>query len=133
MNDEKISARLLDQRLRNRIMESLDWLAEGNDGVGSFGAGEWFEQFFDQHNEQRGRVFENEAMTAEERDAFLAVYRLMGEAAKSTPKKVTDEALISSGWPARIAPAAQAAVDLMMKRGRFSEEIEESEPSDPLR
>lgn len=42
-----------------------------------------------------------------------------------------NEDFIRTGWPFRIQPAASAALDLMLARGRFSEEQEEVEPGRP--
>lgn len=118
-----ISERLLDQRLRNRIMESLDWLTDAETGF-EFGAGQWFNQFFD----QAGSRVSNSAMTHEERSAFDVVLGLMKAAVGATPKHVTVDELQASGWLDRIVPAARTAHALMCLRGRFSEEIEEEAP-----
>lgn len=56
----------------------------------------------------------------------------MNAAAKSTPQHVTEAELIASGWPERIKAVAQEALLLMLVRGRFSEEVEENEPSSPV-
>jgi hypothetical protein len=47
-------------------------------------------------------------------------------------KNATVEQVISSGWPNRIAPFAKKALDVMLSRGRFSDEVEEDEPSTPV-
>ncbi|MDP3894510.1 hypothetical protein [Nocardioides sp.] len=48
MNEhERPSHRLVEQRLRNRAIQALVALSEGNDGVRSVGVGECVEQFFD--------------------------------------------------------------------------------------
>jgi hypothetical protein len=44
---ERASKRLVDQRLRNRAMEALETLSEGDTGVRSIGVGEHVNQFFD--------------------------------------------------------------------------------------
>ena len=38
--------------------------------------------------------------------------------------------LIATGWPDRIAPTAQAALQVMASRGVFSDEVEQDEPSE---
>ena len=128
MNEAVISERLLDQRLRNRIIESLDWIADTETGF-EFGAGEWFNQFFDHYDGRTLKPFANSAMTEEERSAFLAVHELMEAAAAATPGNVTEGQLKASGWLDRIIPAARAALMLMNARGRFSEDIEEVSPT----
>jgi hypothetical protein len=45
--DNEISDRLLDQRCRNRIIEVIETLAAGDEGVRGVGAKEYFEQFYD--------------------------------------------------------------------------------------
>ena len=37
-------------------------------------------------------------------------------------------ALAESGWPARVQPVAQAALDLMLGRGKFDENVEQEQP-----
>lgn len=127
MSDQRVSDRLIDQRLRNRIMESLSWLARGEPGVMHMGAHEWFEQFFCWHDHRDG-PFENDAMTEEEISAYLVVYALMSAACDGTPRKVTEAQLLATSWVETVAAAARSALVVMEKRGRFSEEVEETEP-----
>jgi hypothetical protein len=55
---------------------------------------------------------------------------LMIEVCHQVPEMVTPEELLATGWPERIRPHAERALALMRSRGRFSEDIEEAEPSD---
>ncbi len=71
-------------------------------------------------------------MTDEERSVLTEVHSLMNAAAKSAPQLLTEAELIASGWPERIKPIAQEALLLILGRGRFSEDVEESEPSSPV-
>ena len=70
-------------------------------------------------------------MTTEEAAAVLGVCRLMQQAIADTDiaKHPTVEEIIQTGWPERVAPTAKRALDLMLARGRFSEDEEEDEPS----
>lgn len=132
-DDENPSERLVAQRVRNRIMEELSGLAEGDAEVSKVGPVEWFESFFDWFPYQ-GEPKWYPAMTAEEETAVRTVCKLMqlAIADQTIPKHPTVEQIASSGWPERIAPFAKKALDIMLTRGRFSEDVEEGEPSTPI-
>lgn len=132
-NDEQPSERLVAQRVRNRIMESLLSLSEGDRGVGESGPVEWFESFFDWFPYE-GEPDCYPSMTESEAEAVRHVCKLMQQAIADIriPKNPTVEQVISSGWPENIAPVALGALVQMMDRGRYSEESEESEPSSPI-
>jgi len=124
------SERLVDQRLRNRMMESLSWMVEWERDLHDWGAAEYFESFFDFFPYERA-LPANSSMTAEEQAACSDVHALMIAACDATPRMVTAEQLIASGWPQRIAPVANRALQMIVERGRFSEELEEEMPSMP--
>ena len=125
---ENVSERLLDQRLRNRIMEEILGLAEWERSLQDWGFTEYFESFFD-FFPYEGTPLPNEAMTEQEQAAVAEVHRLMIEAMNATPRDMTTDQLIANGWPRRIEPVAARALRLMVKRGRFSEDLEEAEPA----
>lgn len=131
--EEKPSERLVEQRVRNRIMEEIWGLSEGDSGVATSGPTEWFETFFDWFP-YTGEPDWYPAMTAEEASAVREVCKLMQRAIADTDisKHPTVEDIIRTGWPERIAPTAKRALDLMLERGRFSEDEEEEEPSSPV-
>lgn len=133
MMETKPSARLMDQRVRNRIMECLLGFAEGDDDVRQSGAAEYFESFYDwvPHRDDGG-MRANSALTPDERCVVTEVSAMLDDACDATPRDVTVDQLIASGWPERIRPVAQRALDLMLRRGRFDEEREEQEPSSPV-
>jgi hypothetical protein len=132
-DDEKPTERLVAQRARNRVMEEIWGLARGDLGVHEAGPTEWFETFFDWFPYE-GEPEWYPAMTAEEEAAVRTVCKLMqlAVADAAIPKNPTIEQVIGSGWPERIAPFAQKALDVMLARGRFSEDEEEVEPSTPV-
>jgi hypothetical protein len=124
------SDRLIDQRVRNRIMEAVAILADGDDGVRQVSAKEYFLIFYDYipHRDE-GAMYPNSAITAEEFALLREVSRMLDDACDDTPQFVTEDELIASGWPKRIRPIAQKALKTMQGRGRFSEEREEYVPS----
>jgi hypothetical protein len=131
--EEKPSERLVEQRVRNRVMEEVWGLSRGDVGVEESGPTEWFESFFDWFPYE-GEPSWFPAMSPEEIKAVREVCKLMQGAIADTDisKYPTVEEVTCTGWPQRIAPVAKEALDLMMRRGRFSEEIEEAEPSNPI-
>ncbi len=108
-------------------MEELHGLVTWQRYLAEYGAGEYFEGFFDFVPYEGVEL--SSAITEAERAALLEVHELVTAACDETPRMVTTEMLIATGWPERIAPAAQRALDLMWARGQFSEEHEEDEPS----
>ncbi|NND50322.1 MAG: hypothetical protein HKN60_08720 [Rhizobiales bacterium] len=132
MNQEEASERLVEQRVRNRIMEEVWGLSRGDSGVVETGATEWSESFFDWFPYE-GEPDGYPAMTTEEavvvRDVCTLMQQAVAELDHSNHPSVED--LIATGWPERVAPVAQRALDLMLARGRFSEDVEEAEPSAP--
>lgn len=125
------SKRIIDQSLRNRIMDELLGLSEGDDNVLSSGPDEWFESFFDYFPYDGAEYSTCGAVSENEMLVLVPVVEAMQEASQEIAEDVTDEALIASGWPARIAPMAKQALAVFLARGRFSEEVEEDEPSSP--
>ena len=109
-------------------MEELYGLVEWKESLESVGFAEYFEAFFDQFPYE-GVPYPNDAMTEAEREAVHNVHRLMIDASNAAPKMMTEEHFIATGWPQRIEPIAEQALLLMLKRGRFSEEHEEGNPS----
>jgi hypothetical protein len=132
-DDEKPSQRLVAQRVRNRVMEEIWGLSRADMGVHEAGPTEWFETFFDLFPYE-GEPDYYPAMTLEEATAVRQVCELMQQAISDTDisKCPTVEEVTRTGWPQRIAPVAKQALDLMLQRGRYSEEQEEEEPSSPV-
>src|SRR5688500_6984246 len=113
---EQVSDRLLDQRLRNRMMEAVHMLTDWEDTLGANGAGEYFNSFFDFFPDNPP-LRPNSALTGEEVEALTKVLALMDQAANATAHHVTEAELIASGWPQRIGSEAQSAFDVMCFRG----------------
>ena len=126
MKQEPASKRIVEQRLRNRIMEALLSIAEGDEGVREAGFVEYFEGFFDVVSDD---ALDNSALASEEKAALRHVLEQINEACEQTPNRMSDDEFIATGWPARLRPIAQEALASMLDRGRFSEEAEELMPS----
>ncbi|MGC5032288.1 hypothetical protein [Micromonospora sp. DT229] len=125
------SERLVEQRLRNRVMEALVALSEGDSGVPSVGVGDYVNQFFDFIDDDIPWHWRDwSCFTPEEVERLDAVHRLLNAACAATPRIDTDDDFIASGWPARIQPAARTALNVMQARGRFREDAEEETPSE---
>lgn len=130
--------RVVEQRMRNRAIEALETLADGDEGVRGGGVGEYVEQFFDIIDDRAPWAWRTwSVFTAEEIAALVAVHDLLVAACDATPTIATsaetaasaEDDFIATGWPREIQPAAKTALDLMLGRGRFSEDVEEGEPS----
>lgn len=128
--DEKPSTRLIDQRLRNRIIEAVAILAAGDDGVRRQGYVEYFDRFYDViPHRQHGEMYPNSAVTAGEMSALRGVSSILDDACDATPANMADEDFIATGWPQRVQSPAMETLGLMRNRGRFSEDVEENTPS----
>lgn len=130
---ENPSERLVEQRMRNRIMDAMSWLAEGPESVRRMSSQEFFEMFYDWVDDEnpvwpwpKGAP---ETMTPSEVDAVTKVLEVVNAAVAELEDIHDDIIVIGSGWLERISPVARAALDLMLIRGCFDEEIEEGQPS----
>ncbi|MER9581753.1 hypothetical protein [Mesorhizobium sp. M0276] len=126
---EEPTERLIEQRIRNRIYEILEILADCDDGVdlvGIKGYFNLFEDFVHRPSIEAG----TSALSKDERAIVLEIAEFL-EAASETNPDFTKAEFVESGWPARIAPTARDARALFLRRGLFSEKIEEAEPGQP--
>jgi hypothetical protein len=110
-------------------MEALETFAARDAGVRSVGYVEYFEEFFDVIHDDRPWDWRAwSTFTPDEVRALDEVLGVVLAASHATPSFMDDDAFIRSGWPVRVRQLAQPTLDLMQRRGRFSEEIEEEEP-----
>lgn len=126
---EEPSERLIEQRIRNRIYEILEILADcdaGVDLVGIKGYFDLFEDFVHRPSIEAG----TSALSRDERAIVLEIAEFL-EAACETNPDFTKAEFIESDWPGKIAPAARNARELFLERGLFSEKVEEVEPGQP--
>ena len=110
-----VDARIVAQRLRNNVMRQLAEIAQGDNGVRQYSFQDYFEDFFDEV--PYDGLYPNDAMTSDEIAAlsdFLAAFR---QACDATPRMMTEEAFIQTGWPARLAPKAAEALAIFTRRG----------------
>jgi hypothetical protein len=126
---EEPSERLIEQRIRNRIYEILEILADcdaGVDLVGIKGYFDLFEDFVHRPSIEAG----TSALSRDERAIVLEIAEFL-EAACETNPDFTKAEFIESDWPGKIAPTARNARELFLERGLFSEKVEEVEPGQP--
>ena len=123
MMNTPMSDRVLDQRLRNGIIERLQMLVDWTETVAAIGATGYFNSFFDVLPDKPPLPI-NTALSSEEREALTEVLDLMDRAASCTGQNVTDEELITSAWPMRIGEQANSALSIMMVRGKLSDDVE---------
>lgn len=127
------SKRIVLQRLRNRRLEACELLAGGDAAVRLQGWAEYFNGFYFYFPDE-GRLERCQTETVEENEAFNAVLAIMNAACEATDDiDSSDEELISTGWPKRVQPVALEAVQVLLRRGRFNEEIEQDEPDEQRR
>ena len=127
---EEPSERLIEQRVRNRIYEVLEILADcdaGVDLVGIKGYFDLFEDYVHRPSIEAG----TSALSKDERVIVLEIAEFL-EAAGETNPDFTKAEFIESDWPGKIAPTARDALVLFLRRGLFSEKVEEVEPGQPV-
>ncbi|WP_165779883.1 hypothetical protein [Mesorhizobium sanjuanii] len=123
---EDPSARLIEQRVRNRIYEILEILADCDNGVDLVGISGYlnlFEDFVHRPSIESGMS----ALSRDERAVVLEIADFLEAACAATPD-FTKAEFVESDWPRRIAPKARDARLLFLQRGLFSEAFEEAEP-----
>lgn len=127
------SKRLVDQRVRNRIMDALSLLAEGGSASHGMRQDDAFEFFYDWVDDAGpGLTWPKSApgtMTHREVDAVSAVLSVINAAAKELNNIECRDFGVRSGFQDHVSHIAQEALDLMLARGCFDEEKEEGEPS----
>lgn len=111
----------------------MSWLAEGAEAVRRMSPQEFFEMFYDWVDDEnpaspwpKGAP---ETMTPAEVDAVTIVLKVVNAAVAEIDDSDDDILVIASSWLERISPVARTALELMLIRGCFAEEFEESEPS----
>ena len=127
---EEPSERLIEQRVRSRIYEILEILADCDAGVDLVGIRGYFDLFEDYVHRPSIEAGAS-ALSKDERVIVLEIAEFL-EAACETNPDFTKAEFIESDWPGKIAPTARNALALFLRRGLFSEKIEEVEPGQPV-
>jgi hypothetical protein len=84
---DRPSERLVEQRLRNRAIEALETLSDGDRGVRAVGVVEYVEQFFDVIDDVAPWHWrEWTCFTAHEVQALAKVQQVLTEACAATPQ-----------------------------------------------
>lgn len=129
MNDQP-SEGVLDQRLRNRAIEALEVLAEGDKGVQAVGNVDYVNYFFDTIDDAAPWDWPDvSTLTPAEVQQLDGLQQLLLQAVAATAQVCSDNEFIASGWPERIKPVAADVLALMRRRGLFREDAEEDRPS----
>jgi hypothetical protein len=130
---EEPSDRVIDQRARNRIIEAVLTLAQGDEGVRREWPTEYFESFFDWVPYRSAKWTSNTALDQLEVAKLVELAGLVDRASDATAGITDAEEFIATGWPSTIQPLAQETLNLFSRRGRFDEMEEEETPSSGTR
>lgn len=119
------SERIIEQRVRNRVMEAVEVLADGDDGVRTVGDCCYYNYFFDFIDDDITATWRDlSTLTPAEVRQLESLHDLLKMSLQTTNAMDADE-LIASGWPVRIAAVARRTLETMQTRGRYDEESEE--------
>jgi hypothetical protein len=127
--DEEVSGRVVEQRWRNRIIDAIEVLARGNEGLIEVNCNEFFLAFYDYWDGGQLIVWPNSAFTDEEERTVNALGRMLEDITMETLHFQSEAEYIQSGCAERIKPVAQEVLKLFLSRGRFSEDCEELTPT----
>lgn len=125
---DKPSKRVVDQRIRNNIIDSLEFFCRRADAVHQIGIVEYFESFFDDfayRDEPSDTLKINTAISPDEAPLIAEVYRVVREASSQTSDRMSHDDFVRTGWPDRIADVSERALIVLNKRGKLSDEAEE--------
>jgi hypothetical protein len=120
---EEISKQLLYQRLRNRMIELLDLYCSFDDlaKLGAFEAVNMVDDWLPLDYDEAPNVFNQQ-----EKRAIGEFINLFEAASNATDEDICDvNWFMSSDEWIRLSAVAKSALSVLLKRGRFSEEIEE--------
>ena len=119
----EISDTLLKQRLRNRLIESLDAFAD-NDTVEAVGTDEIIQIWYDYMDEDRMEFFDEPVFSVEELNAIKRFHNLLDKTHQNIPSTWKLEELEGiEEWSALVAMACKG-VSVFYKRGLLDEETE---------
>lgn len=122
------SDRLLNQRVRNRIMEELSCLAEGQEGLRSQGS-DYRLAFLDWFPNAPKLNPATDIMLPAECDAVADVLAQVLRYSKVEGHGANQDRLTELEIAEEIAPLAHKALEILNARGRFDEKTEEETPT----
>ena len=125
--EEQVPERVVNQRVRNRIMEELSSLAGGQEELRQR-RWEYLMSFLDWFPEAPKLNPATDIMLPAEREAVSGVLTLVLDFAEKGRGADADK-LIELNLADTIAPVAERALALLNERGRYNEDVEEEEPS----
>jgi len=118
-----ISDKLLKQRLRNRIVESLHVFAD-EEAVNVIGTCEVIEQWYDYVDDERLSFYNAPVFSSEEIHSIKRFHNCLSDAHKQVPRTWRLEELEGCEAWSKLVLSAREAHAVFMKRGRFDEESE---------
>ncbi|MBY3177581.1 hypothetical protein HFO27_23570 [Rhizobium leguminosarum] len=125
----EVSDRVVEQRLRNRVIDAIEVLGRGNEGLVEVNYNEFFLAFYDCWDNGRLIRWPNNAFTDEEEQTVNDLGEMLKGITTETLHFQSEAEYIESGCAERIKPVAQEALKLFLTRGRFSEDYEELTPA----
>lgn len=120
---DEVSDKIILQRLRNRVMDSLKMLSDGV-SVDEIGTDEVINIWYDYVDEEKLSFFREAVFTEQELDSITEMMKVMEANCKAVPSTWAqrDVALCES-W-GNIVLSANKALSVFEKRGRFDEDRE---------
>ena len=119
-----ISHKLLQQRIRNRIIDNLESFADP-DWVNKLGTDEIIEMWHDiMDNNETFEFFSEPVFTRKELNAIKKFHYLLMSSYKHIPTTWQQEELQNNNNWAELVKIAREVLDVFMSRGRFSEDRE---------
>ena len=119
-----ISKTLLQQRIRNRIIENLESFADPN-WVNQLGTNEIINMWYDHMDEEETfEFFSNPVFTTNEKNSIKRFHNLLESSYEKIPTTWKQEDLQGNTEWSKLVETAKEELRIFMERGRFSEEQE---------
>jgi len=119
-----ISQKLLQQRIRNRIIENLESFSNST-WVNQLGTDEIINMWYDQMGEDESFEFFSEPVFAnKEQNSIKKFHNLLESSYKNIPSTWKREELLENKEWLKLVETAKEELNVFIVRGRFSEEQE---------
>lgn len=119
----EISDTLLKQRLRNRLIESLEAFAD-EETIAAVGTGEIIEIWYDYMDDDRLGFYDEPVFSSEEVNAIKRFHNLLENTYKRVPDTWKSEELEECGEWEHLVAVAREEHAIFLKRGLSNEESE---------